>query len=252
MINATNLSLTYGKRQALQNISFSIPTGITALLGSNGAGKSSLVDVLTTVCKPASGSVTFQGETVVGPATTRSARKKYLQQLGVLHQTLGYSPHFTVTQFLTYSGWLRGLTANQARSYAPEALERVGLGGRATSRMRDLSGGMVRRVGIAASILGNPKVIIFDEPTTGLDVEQRAAFRDIIANLPEETAVLLCTHIASDITDTCNNVIVLSAGSIAFQGTLRRLHDLAPAGTPDHLSTEQGYLQAISSQGVPA
>lgn len=245
MVTVSDITLCYGPKTALRDVSFSLKPGVTALLGSNGAGKSSLVKVLTTTETPRSGNVHFRGKLVHGVGRRSVSRKSYLRLLGVLPQHLSFPPHFTVIEFLTYSGWLRGLSAKEARLAAPEALDRVGLADRATSRMKNLSGGMIRRAGIAAAILGDPEVAIFDEPTAGLDVEQRAAFRSTLHDLPTGTASLLCTHIASDVTDTCQEAIVLSAGSVVYAGSIDGLKQLAPSGTPEHLVVEQGYLAAI-------
>jgi ABC-type multidrug transport system ATPase subunit len=215
-IQTHNLSKTYrGGIQALDDINIEIGTGMFGLLGPNGAGKTTLMRILATLLKPTRGRATVGGFDV----SDRQQKWAVKAILGYLPQELGLYPSLTVIEFLDYIAILKKIHDSDVRAEnIEEVLAMAGLVDQADQRIKTLSGGMKRRVGIAQALLGKPQVLIVDEPTSGLDPEERVRFRTLLASLSSERIVILSTHIVQDIASTCHNMMVLNKGKEWFRG----------------------------------
>ena len=205
-----NLSKSYKDKKVVENISFILKPGVYGLLGANGAGKTTLMRMLCGILKADTGSVIFDGISV--------ASEEYRDVLGYLPQDFGYYPEFTGMEFLMYMASLKGLNKVSAKKKATELMDLVGLGDKGKKKIKTYSGGMKQRLGIAQALLNDPKVIILDEPTVGLDPRERVRFRNMIAELGKENIVLLSTHIVSDIEHIADVVLMMKEGKLIFQG----------------------------------
>jgi ABC-2 type transport system ATP-binding protein len=215
-VSAAGLSRRYGATRALDDVDLTLDRGITGLLGPNGAGKTTLLSILATVSEPDAGRVSVFGLDPRQPAERVEIRR----QLGYLPQELGYHRHFKVAAFLDYMAILKEITDRRLRAEeVARVLAAVGLEDRAGTRIRALSGGMRQRLGIAQALLGRPDLLILDEPTAGLDPEQRLRFRELLSDLPADPVIVLSTHQADDITAICPRVVVLLQGRLHFDGT---------------------------------
>jgi ABC-type multidrug transport system ATPase subunit len=220
-VSFQNVSKTYrGGVQALNGINLEITTGMFGLLGPNGAGKTTLLRILATLLNPSQGRVTVDGFDV-----SDSHQKWAIKQvLGYLPQELGLYPGLTVTEFLDYIATLKNLHNPLVRAEAVDkVIQLTGLRSMAFQRIHTLSGGMKRRVGIAQALLGSPKLLIVDEPTAGLDPEERVRFRTLLARLAADCVVILSTHIVEDIANTCHDLAVLHLGQVRFRGSPQAL-----------------------------
>jgi ABC-2 type transport system ATP-binding protein len=215
-VRADGLSRRYGSIRALDAVDVTLERGITGLLGPNGAGKTTLLSILATISEPDAGQVSVFG---LDPRDA-AERTEIRRRLGYLPQELGYHRHFSVAAFLDYVAILKEITDRRRRAEeVARVLAVTGLEHRARSRIRTLSGGMRQRLGIAQALLGGPELLILDEPTAGLDPEQRLRFRELLSGLPGEPAIVLSTHQADDIAAICPQVIVLLQGKVHFSGT---------------------------------
>ncbi|MGD0064415.1 MAG: ATP-binding cassette domain-containing protein [Streptosporangiaceae bacterium] len=215
-VRTCGLSRRYGRIQALDAVDLTLERGITGLLGPNGAGKTTLLSILATVSEPDAGRVSVLG---LDPRDG-AERVEIRRRLGYLPQELGYHRHFTVAAFLDYVAILKEITNRRRRAEeVAKVLAITGLQDRARTRIRALSGGMRQRLGIAQALLGGPKLLILDEPTAGLDPEQRLRFRELLSGLPGDPAIVLSTHQADDIAAICPQVVVLLQGRVQFAGT---------------------------------
>ncbi|WP_371528299.1 ATP-binding cassette domain-containing protein [Streptomyces sp. NBC_01283] len=252
----TAVTVKYGSTVALDDVSLEFPSGVTGLLGPNGAGKSTLLSLLSTARRPKSGSVTLLGDEAPGRARVQRIR----QRIGVLPQSFGFYPRFTVLEFTEYAAWLRKVPAAQRRERARDALRLVQMEKHADRRMGALSGGMLRRVGIAQAMVNEPSLVLLDEPTVGLDPAQRVGFRGLIQELGERAAVVMSTHLAEDVAHVCDRVAVLLEGSVRFTGTVAELCALPGGGAPgadgengkeiDGGAVEAGYLHLAGTEAV--
>lgn len=203
--------------QALAGLELTLGPGILGLLGPNGAGKSTLMRILATLARPASGRVTWDGEDVAShPDALR-------RQLGYLPQDFGVYPALSAREFLAYLAAVKGLPHRTARDRVDECLAMVGLSDAAERRLGGFSGGMRQRVGIAQALLNDPKLLIVDEPTVGLDPEERLRFRHLITELAGQRLVILSTHIVSDIEASATSLAVLARGQGLFHGEPEQL-----------------------------
>ncbi len=211
----------YGNGQeALRGISLHIGRGMFGLLGPNGAGKTSLLRILATLLQPSSGQILIGGHDLAQMAE----RKKLRTHLGYLPQEISLYPDLTAREFLDYMGLLKGLRNRQSRRNQIEALlEVTSLTSAARRKIKTYSGGMKRRVGIAQALLGDPRLLIVDEPTAGLDPEERIRLRTLLSNLARDRTILLSTHVVEDIGQTCQQLAVLHQGQIAFDGSTKDL-----------------------------
>ena len=223
-ISVSQLSKRYtGGKLALKNIDLDIPKGLFGLLGPNGAGKTTLMRILVTLLKPTSGQVT------VNDLDIRKNRKEIRRQIGYLPQDFSVFAKLTVWEFMDYSGCLNGiLSKNQRRDRIDLLLETVGLFEARDRLAGKLSGGMKRRLGIAQTLIGDPPFLVVDEPTAGLDPEERIRFRNLLSDLSaQERVILLSTHIVGDISSTCENIALMDLGRIIFHGPPADLVDNA-------------------------
>lgn len=216
VIEVRELSMTYpGGRTALSDVDLDLGPGMTGLLGVNGAGKTTLIRLLAGVLRPTSGTVRIEGLDLADGAQRRTAQAR----LGYLPQDVGVYPELTARQFLDYLARLKGLADGvRRRARVREVIELVALEDAANTKLKAYSGGMRRRVGIAQALLNDPSVLIVDEPTAGLDPEERLRFRGTLATLAAKRTVLLSTHIVDDVATTCGHVVVLAAGQVLFDG----------------------------------
>lgn len=215
-----NLNQFYGKKQALKNINLTIGPGMFGLLGRNGAGKTTLMKVLTTLLPKAQGSITVCGIPIEKEAEIRKIT-------GYLPQEFSMYANMKVYEAMDYLGVLSGLSSAERRRRIPVLLDKVNLQEKNLVKVKALSGGMKRRLGIAQAILHEPKVLIVDEPTAGLDPEERVRFRNLLSEIAQDRIVLLSTHIVGDIEASCENIGVLKEGKLIYQGTVEALTNLA-------------------------
>jgi ABC-2 type transport system ATP-binding protein len=225
MIEVTHLTKTYnGNVQALRGVDLTIGTGMFGLLGPNGAGKTTLMRIMAGLVRPTSGTVNVFGNDV----TTEAGKQVSKAQLGYLPQELGLYPSLTAAEFLDYIAILKGVTdAKRRREQVAEVLEAVRLSDVAKRQMRTFSGGMKRRVGIAQALLGSPRLLIVDEPTAGLDPEERVRLRNLLSDMAARCTVILSTHIVEDISQSCNSLAVIAKGTVLFSGSPYDLINMA-------------------------
>ena len=199
--------------KAVDDITLTMSNGVYGLLGVNGAGKTTLMRMLCTLIKPTSGSILCDGKDIF------ALDGEYRRILGYLPQEFGFYPEFSVHDYLMYIASIKGMRISIARKRVTELLRQVGLAKMQNRKMKKLSGGMKRRAGIAQAMLNNPKVLILDEPTAGLDPNERIRFRNLISELAEERLVLLSTHIVSDVEFIANKIVLMKEGQCCFEGT---------------------------------
>ena len=204
------LTKQYKNKIAVDRISLKLQKGVYGLLGANGAGKTTLMRMICGVLKPTSGTITFDGLDV--------STEEYRSELGYLPQDFGYYPEFTGMEFLLYMAALKGLDKSYAKRKACKLLVLVSLQDKANKKIKTYSGGMKQRLGIAQALLNDPKILVLDEPTAGLDPKERVKFRDLIAELGKDNIVFLSTHIISDIEHIADTVLMMKDGQIIYQG----------------------------------
>lgn len=242
-VKATGLEVKVGRgRMAVDGLDLSLGTGVHGLLGPNGAGKTTLIRAMATVLRPTRGTLEILGESTGGHGEHRALRRR----IGYLPQEFGYYKRFTVREFVEYMAWLKEVPKAEIPGAVQHAVERVGLAERADDRMKSLSGGMVRRVGIAQAIVNEPRVLLLDEPTVGLDPAQRLRFRELLQRLAADTCVVVSTHLVEDVAAACTDVVLIDEGKLVFQGTP---DELAAAGTPELVGDsplERGYSALLS------
>lgn len=202
----------YADKTACNGISVTLTKGVYGLLGANGAGKTTLMRMMCGVLAPTSGSISFDGIDV--------SREEYRDVLGYLPQNFGYYPEFTAQDYMMYIAALKGLTKAKAKAKTAELLEMVSLKNEAGKKIKTFSGGMKQRLGIALAMLNDPKILVLDEPTAGLDPKERVRFRNLIAQMGEDRIILLSTHIVSDIEHIADTVLVMKSGQIIHSGAL--------------------------------
>lgn len=215
-IEIKNLNKFYGSKQALYNVSLTIEQGMLGLLGKNGAGKTTLMKTLATLLHKKDGQITVCGIPIENPKEIRKIT-------GYLPQEFSMYPSMSVAQAMNYLGILSGLNATERASRIDTLLKKVNLSQHKSKKIKALSGGMKRRLGIAQALLNNPKVLIVDEPTAGLDPEERIRFRNLLSEVAEERIVILSTHIVEDIEATCENIAILDGGKVLYSGTVKEL-----------------------------
>jgi ABC-2 type transport system ATP-binding protein len=250
---------SYGGVAALADLDLELGPGITGLLGPNGAGKTTLIRILATLLAPSAGEVRVNG----WRTSNLGDRVEIRRRLGYLPQDLGLYPRFTVFEFVDYLAILKELDdpADRHRRVR-SALAAVELEDLAGRKIRTLSGGMRRRVGIAQAIVADPQLLLLDEPTTGLDPEQRMRFRQLIAGLGTHRTVVLSTHLVEDVAAVCTRVVVLWQGRVRFLGTPSQLRQLADGqvwsspedgrGAVTSWRTESGAYRVLGERPSPA
>ena len=229
-----NLSKKYGEKRALNGVSLHIEMGMFGLLGRNGAGKTTLMRIVATILSKSNGNVTVCGFDISDATEIRKL-------VGYLPQEFSMYSNMTVYEVMDYLGVLSELPKKTRQEKIPALLKRVNLDDCHKVRVKALSGGMKRRLGIAQAILHDPKILIVDEPTAGLDPEERVRFRELLCEIAENRIVILSTHIVEDIEKTCEKIAVLDKGEIVFNGLLS-----AFIGT--ETSLEDAYMKQMGGR----
>lgn len=219
VLSMERLTKQYGSKIAVDRVSGEFGKGVYGLLGANGAGKTTLMRMLCGILSPTSGEVKLDG------ANSLDMGEAYREQLGYLPQNFGYYPDFKAREFLLYIAALKGLLPAQAREKSDELLELTGLESMADKKIKTFSGGMKQRLGIAQAMLNDPKILVLDEPTAGLDPKERVRFRNLISDFASERLVILSTHIVSDVEYIADEILIMKAGSFHARGTVTELVD---------------------------
>jgi ABC-2 type transport system ATP-binding protein len=247
-VQITDVTRRFGRTHAVDGITLETGPGVFGLLGPNGAGKTTLLRMMATVVPPSSGGLRLLGR---DPASY-AARKEIRRRLGYLPQSLGYYPGFTVAEFVEYFALLKEMPPGQVPRAVAAAIERVDLGGKARSRLRTLSGGMLRRAGIAQAIVNEPDLLLLDEPTAGLDPEQRMAFRSLLRDLGQRSTVVVSTHLVEDVGAACSQVAIMDQGKIVFHGAPAELTARgAEHGAAGDAPLERGYSAVLAAARSP-
>jgi ABC-2 type transport system ATP-binding protein len=238
-VEITSLTRRYGRTTAVAGVDLQAGHGVLGLLGPNGAGKTTLLRMMATLISPTEGTIRLLGR---DPGQYGPRRR-----LGYLPQSLGYYPGFTVVEFVEYFALLKEMPAARVPAAVAAAVEQVDLGSRAKAKLRTLSGGMLRRVGIAQAIVNDPELLLLDEPTAGLDPEQRVQFRGLLRDIGQRATVVVSTHLVEDVGAACAEVALMDQGRVVFRGTPGELtargesHDIGDA------PLERGYSAVLAA-----
>jgi ABC-2 type transport system ATP-binding protein len=241
-VEITDLTRRLGRTQAVAGVDLAAGPGVFGLLGPNGAGKTTLLRMMATVIPPTSGTLRLLGRDPGSYGPRREIRRR----LGYLPQNLGYYPGFTVVEFVEYFALLKEMPAARIPAAVAAAVERVDLGGKAKAKLRTLSGGMLRRVGIAQAIVNDPELLLLDEPTAGLDPEQRVAFRALLRDLGQRATVVVSTHLVEDVGAACSEVALMDEGKIVFHGTPDELTIRGEGHGTGDAPLERGYSAVLA------
>lgn len=217
MLEVTNVNKNYGKKQVLYAINLKFENGIYGLLGPNGAGKTTLIHIITGLISPSGGKVTYRGTDI------RERKNRYHDDLGFMPQYTSYYPNFTGMEFLNYMCTIKGIPARKQKEIISEVLRIVNLTEHRNEKIGHYSGGMKQRIGIAQAIINNPKILILDEPTAGLDPLERIRFRNLISELSKDRVVILATHIVPDVESIASKVLLLHKGRLIEGGSPEKL-----------------------------
>ena len=243
-VQITDITRRFGRTDAVAGVSLESGPGVFGLLGPNGAGKTTLLRMMATVVPPSSGGLLLLGR----DPGSYAARREIRRRLGYLPQNLGYYPGFTVAEFVEYFALLKEMPPAQVPRAVAAAIERVDLGAKARARLRSLSGGMLRRAGIAQAIVNDPELLLLDEPTAGLDPEQRMAFRALLRDLGQESTVVVSTHLVEDVGAACTRVALMDQGRIVFHGTPADLIARGEGtGAAGDAPLERGYSAVLAA-----
>lgn len=219
-ITLQDICKNYGKKEALKHIDLTIPEGMFGLLGRNGAGKTTLMKILVTLLPADHGEISMCGIDIKN-------RREIRNMVGYLPQEFSMYGSMSVYETMDYLGTLSGLTKKERKARIPVLLEKVNLGENHHTKVKAMSGGMKRRLGIAQALLNDPKVLVVDEPTAGLDPEERVRFRNILSDIADNRIVILSTHIVGDIEASCEQIAILDEGNLKFAGTVAELLEQA-------------------------
>src|SRR6266576_5515678 len=242
-VEITDLTRRFGRNQAVAGVSLQAGPGVFGLLGPNGAGKTTLLRMMATVIPPTTGRLRLldRDPGAYGP------RREVRRRLGYLPQNLGYYPGFTVAEFVEYFALLKEMPAARVPAAVATAVERVDLCGRARAKLRTLSGGMLRRVGIAQAIVNEPELLLLDEPTAGLDPEQRVHFRVLLRELGQRATVVVSTHLVEDVGAACSQVALMDQGKVVFDGTPGELTARGTEHGTGDAPLERGYTAVLAA-----
>ena len=228
------VSKQYSNKIAVDRLECTLKPGVIGLLGANGAGKTTLMRMICGILKPTSGTICFEE----GNNSLDVSEEMYRDVLGYLPQDFGYYPNFTCMDFLMYMAALKGIDKSSAKRKCNELLKMVNLENAAEKKIKTYSGGMKQRLGIAQAVLNNPKILILDEPTAGLDPKERVRFRNLIAELGKDAIVILSTHIVSDVEHIADRILMMKDGRFIFDGTLDEVG----------MDLEEFYLQSFEEE----
>lgn len=244
MIEIRNLSKTYNQHQALSSVNLRISTGIFGLLGPNGAGKSTLMRIMATLMKPSTGDV------FIDSLSINAHPEKVRRMIGYLPQHFHVYPQLTPIEILDYVGVMKGLTNKQERKkQILHWLHEVNLTSKANDKLKTFSHGMKQRVGIAQAFIGNPKLIVLDEPTVGLDPEERLRFRNLLSKEALNKSILLSTHVVTDIESSCYELAVLKKGELILDATVDQLKERACGKVWEGI-VPPGYLENLAEDTI--
>ncbi|MFA9465161.1 MAG: ABC transporter ATP-binding protein [Velocimicrobium sp.] len=221
-LTLNDVTKEFGSFTAVDHLNLTMKNGVYGLLGVNGAGKTTLMRMICTLLRPTSGSITYNGKDIF------EMDRNFRNLLGYLPQDFGYYPDFSIQDYLLYIATIKGIRPVVAKRRVKEMIAKIGLTNATNKKMKKLSGGMKRRVGIAQAMLNNPKILVLDEPTAGLDPNERIRFRNLISELSEDRLVLLSTHIVSDIEYIANEILLMKDGALMHKGTANCIIDSMP------------------------
>lgn len=243
MLRIENLTKQYKNKLAVDDLTVDFPKGVTGLLGPNGAGKSTLMRILSTVDTPTKGNVTFNGSNIV------EHPNELRRVLGYLPQDFGVYPNMSAPEFLEYLAAMKGLSMRSAKKRISELLEVLNLTSVGKRHLSGFSGGMKQRVGIAQALLNDPKILIVDEPTVGLDPDERIRFRNLLASLAADRTIILSTHIVSDIESIAPNLVVIKQGKLVSAASPEQLM-IAAQGKVWNAIIEANELEALQQKFI--
>ncbi len=235
-IEIKNLTKIYprGKKKALDGVNITIGEGIFGLIGRNGAGKTTLMRIVATIMDATDGEIYFDGKEL------NANKDEFRSSLGYLPQSTKLMPQLNIVEFLDYVCIMKGIkNKSERQSRIAAAIETVGLVGEEKKRLRNYSGGMLRRAGIAQALIGDPKVLIIDEPTTGLDPEERLYFLNLLSKIARDRTIIFSTHITADIEHLCQNICVLEQGEVKYLGVKGEFIDRIEGKLWGHTGTPQ-------------
>lgn len=211
-LRISNVTKAYKGKRAVDNFNLELGEGLHGLLGANGSGKTTLMRMICGLLSPTEGVITIDGVDIA------QAGEGYREYLGYLPQHFGYYPNFSAMDFMTYMAALKGLPKTIAMERSESLLDELGLYAVRKKKLKTYSGGMLQRVGIAQALLGNPKILVLDEPTAGLDPKERVRFRQLLTSLEKDKIIILSTHIVSDVEKIADDVIIMKEGGIVYRG----------------------------------
>lgn len=243
-LQVEHLCKSYRKKEALQDVSFTLQRGIYGLLGENGAGKSTLMRMMATVDFPTKGNIWYDGKDIFG------MDEEYRSLIGYMPQDYSIYPGFTARDFLEYMGVLKGIPEANLKDRIMEVLEFVNLSEVADKKVKTFSGGMKRRIGIAQAIINEPKILILDEPTAGLDPKERIRFSNIISDMGKDKIVLLSTHIVSDIEAIATELVVVKKGKVLETGNVDELVRKAHGQVWETVVSQEVYQKLRKERSV--
>lgn len=243
MLVVKEVTKQYGEFTALQDIQLEFETGLYGLLAPNGAGKTTLIKMLTTLLYPTKGEILYNGNNIIDMDSS------YRELLGYLPQQFGYYKNYSPKQYLLYLSALKGMNKKDAIPKITELLDKVALGDVKNKKMKKFSGGMIQRVGIAQALLNDPKILILDEPTAGLDPKERARFRNLLTDLARSRLVIVSTHIVSDIESIANEIVMIKNHQLLYKDSVETICKTL-AGTVFETAMDYDQLEAFRLKHV--
>ncbi|MGD6894094.1 ABC transporter ATP-binding protein [Bacillus infantis] len=217
MLTVNSVSKHFGSHAVLKDVQLEFSNGVYGLLAPNGAGKTTLIKMLTTLLHPGKGEILYSGQNIL------SMGEAYRELIGYLPQDFGYYKNYTPYQYLQYLAALKGISKKEADEKIPHLMKLVALEGAVKKKMGKFSGGMIQRVGIAQAMLNDPKILILDEPTAGLDPKERVRFRNLLSDLARDRIVILSTHIVSDVESIANEIIMIKDAKVLYKDSIANI-----------------------------